>query len=178
MKRIFYKNLEKEIQKVASYSKDKQHCLDILYDHNRKEQDFFLEQMNLFNIKDKELRLYGHFSFSVKQKLKKEIVSKELLHRIIITIICVLKEKSLQRYNPSSQKSDKHALVKMFVSNMALWLIELANGDLDELCTILSHLYEENEYGLGILHINLYHWLKKSAKYCKEKIAEMLHINN
>ena len=70
MKRIFKKKLEKEIQKVASFSEDKQHCLDIIYDHNRKEQDFFLEQMNLFNIKDKDLRLYGHFSFSVKQKLK------------------------------------------------------------------------------------------------------------
>ena len=66
MKRIFKKKLEKEIQKVASFSEDKQHCLDIIYDHNRKEQDFFLEQMNLFNIKDKDLRLYGHFSFSVK----------------------------------------------------------------------------------------------------------------
>ena len=54
MKRIFKKKLEKEIQKVASFSEDKQHCLDIIYDHNRKEQDFFLEQMNLFNIKDKK----------------------------------------------------------------------------------------------------------------------------
>lgn len=88
--------MEKEIQKVASFSEDKQHCLDIIYDHNRKEQDFFLEQMNLFNIKDKDLRLYGHFSFSVKQKLKKEIVSKELLYRILIAMLCALKEKSLQ----------------------------------------------------------------------------------
>ena len=37
MKRIFKKKLEKEIQKVASFSEDKQHCLDIIYDHNRKE---------------------------------------------------------------------------------------------------------------------------------------------
>lgn len=174
MKRIFKKKLEKEIQKVASFSEDKQHCLDIIYDHNRKEQDFFLEQMNLFNIKDKDLRLYGHFSFSVKQKLKKKIVSKELLYRILIAMLCALKEKSLQNYTPSSQNSDKRALIKQFITNMELWLIELANGDLDELCTSLSHLYEENEYGLGILHTNIYHWQKKSTRYSKEKIAEML----
>lgn len=45
---------------------------------------------------------------------------------------------------------------------------------IDELCTSLSHLYEENEYGLGILHTNIYHWQKKSTRYSKEKIAEML----
>lgn len=176
MKRLIIKNLENEIEKVRSYPMKKLHEIEIAYQYCRGEQDFLLEQMLLFNVKQVELKEVGKFRFDVQRKLREHIVSHQMLYRIELAFRTVLKKKSLQDYSPSSPLSERYSQERQFLENKKSRELKQSYDDLDLISLNLAHLYGEIEFGLGILHINIFHFLRNPANDTLEKIKELLNI--
>lgn len=176
MKRISIKNLANEIEKVKSYTEQKRQEIETAYHYFRGEQDFLLQQMHLFDIKQAELKKVGKFRFNVVKKLSQHIVSPHMLFRIELALRTILKEKSLQDYSPSSPLSERYSLERQFLENKKSRELKQSYDDLDLISLSFAHLYEEIEFGLGILHINIFHFLRNPANDTLEKIKELLNI--